>query len=89
MKNKCPKCSSVNIAEFLYGMPVNTPDLEDDLKDNKMILGGCVQRPESPDYHCNQCEYEWYTGEEKCKICLDVKMYCKCYEDVIDEIMDK
>ncbi len=70
-------------------MPVNGPELEDDLKNGKIVLGGCVQGLESPDYHCNKCKHEWDAGQERCKICLDVKMYCKCYEDVIKEIEGK
>ena len=88
-KKLCPKCSSDNLAEFLYGMPSNDPELLDDIENKKIILGGCMEYHDSPQWHCNKCKYEWEPGEEKCEICLDVKMYCKCYEDVIKEAKEK
>ena len=64
MKKKCPKCLSIDIAEFLYGMPVNSPELEDDLKNKKIIIGGCVLLDEYPQWHCNDCKYEWSDKDE-------------------------
>ena len=63
-KKLCPKCSSDNLAEFIYGMPVNGPDLDNDLENNKIILGGCVQHVDAPQYHCNKCDHEWYIDEK-------------------------
>ena len=58
-KKLCPKCSSDNLAEFLYGMPVNGPELENDLENNKIILGGCSILENAPNFRCNESEYEW------------------------------
>ena len=40
-------------------------------------------------YFCSSCNRAWEESAKYCKICLDVVTYCKCYEDVIDEIMGK
>ena len=40
-------------------MPVNSSELEDDLKNKKVIIGGCVSFDDSPLWHCNNCKYEW------------------------------
>tara|TARA_Y100001960_G_C14410237_1_gene697799 strand:+ start:42 stop:320 length:279 start_codon:yes stop_codon:yes gene_type:complete len=85
--NSCPKCKSSKIISIVYGMPAS--DLAKDEEEGKVILGGCVIREDAPDYHCKDCEYEWKKeespGEKICKTCGDVVMYCKCYEDLIDE----
>ena len=40
---KCPNCGSVKIARIVYGLIDElTPDLESDLREDKVVLGGCV-----------------------------------------------
>ena len=31
----------------------------DEQEEGKIELGGCVVSEEEPDYHCNECKYEW------------------------------
>tara|TARA_Y100001970_G_scaffold145495_1_gene178648 strand:+ start:1429 stop:1626 length:198 start_codon:yes stop_codon:yes gene_type:complete len=40
-------------------------------------------------YLCSSCNRAWDESTKYCKICYDVVMYCRCYEDVIDDIMGK
>ena len=87
--NSCPKCKSSKVISIVYGMP--TSDLAKNEKGGEVILGGCVIRANSPDYHCKECKYEWEDenyGERTCNTCGDVVMYCTCYEDVINEYGD-
>ena len=57
---KCPKCGAVSIASILFGYPSMSEDLQDDLDSGRVVLGGCVIRPDfEPDRHCNECFYEW------------------------------
>ena len=37
---KCPQCGSAKIADILYGLPIFSPELEKELKDGKIELGG-------------------------------------------------
>jgi hypothetical protein len=39
---KCPNCGSLKIARIVYGLVDLTPELEKDLKEGKVALGGCV-----------------------------------------------
>ena len=84
--NPCPKCKSLKIIPIIYGMP--DFELAKDEEKGRAVLGGCVVEKNDPTYHCKECKHEWKDedpGEKICKSCGDVMMYCKCYEDVIDE----
>ncbi len=59
LKKVCPFCGSHNAAEYLYGMPVMSEELQKDLEDNKVILGGCCISDEEPVYHCNECDKDF------------------------------
>lgn len=40
---RCPNCGSLKVARILYGLIDElTPDLEKQLKEGKIVLGGCV-----------------------------------------------
>ena len=63
--------------------------------------GGCIIYEDPPDRHCNDCEHQWKTTDnynfnmdynevsdeenKVCKHCQESPMYCKCWEDLIDE----
>ena len=54
----CPKCSSKDsVVRIMYGMP--GPEMQQDYYDGKIKLGGCGVSENDPDYHCNDCEFEW------------------------------
>ena len=61
-----------------------------DIEDKKIVLRGCFVSDDNPEFLCNACKYEWKkekSGEKICKICEDVVIFCKCYEDVIEDIL--
>ena len=58
---QCPKCLSAAVARIFYGLPAFTPELEAQLEKGEVHLGGCVIRPDNPEYHCNGCGHDFST----------------------------
>lgn len=56
MMIKCPKCGSRRVAPILYGMPAYSEEMEQQLKEEKLYLGGCCISGMEPTYHCFQCK---------------------------------
>lgn len=52
---KCPKCGSERVAPILYGMPALNEEIERDLKEEKLFLGGCCVSINNPEFHCFYC----------------------------------
>ncbi len=52
---KCPACGSSKVARILNGMPALRPELEKDLEDGKIVLGGCELSPDNPTWTCVKC----------------------------------
>jgi hypothetical protein len=56
---KCPECQSTRIARVVYGLPHFTPELEDELEEQVVVLGGCVIFDESSRWQCVNCGHRW------------------------------
>ncbi|MBS4539017.1 hypothetical protein GOQ27_11130 [Clostridium sp. D2Q-11] len=54
---ECPKCNPKNVAKIVYGYPSH--ELYKEPEEGQVILGGCCIMPDSPEYHCNECDAEW------------------------------
>ena len=52
---KCPKCGSREVAPILYGMPAFDEELERQLDNQELYLGGCKVSEVDPQYHCFGC----------------------------------
>ena len=57
----CPRCGSQNIERIFRGMPAFTEELQRELDEGKVVLGGCGVEGiyPLPRYHCNDCEEEF------------------------------
>ena len=55
----CPKCNSTNVAKYLWGLRLLSDQLERDIEEGRVILGGCVVCVDDPKFHCNDCKYDW------------------------------
>ena len=55
----CPSCGSTDVAEYLYGFVALDDELERQLAEGKIILGGCEISPDAPEHYCNVCGMEW------------------------------
>ena len=62
---KCPQCGSAKIANILYGLPIFSPELEKELKDGKIELGGCCISDDDPIWKCTECEVDIYKETDK------------------------
>lgn len=56
---KCPFCGFGKVASILYGMPVFSEDLEKDIEEGRIVLGGCCIIGNSPDFECKGCGRRW------------------------------
>ena len=52
---KCPKCGSKRVAPILYGMPAYDEELQRQLENEELYLGGCLMSEDAPEYHCFEC----------------------------------
>ena len=50
---KCPKCGCHKIASILYGYPIFSPNLEQEIAQGKVVLGGCC--PDFAKWQCIEC----------------------------------
>lgn len=64
-KVKCPECSSTDTTRIEYGLFSQTDQLEVDIKNKKIHLGGCVISVIDPNRHCNNCELDFDTPSNK------------------------
>ena len=53
--NRCPKCGSEKIAPILYGKPALDEEMEQQLNDQELYLGGCCVTDDSSQFHCFGC----------------------------------
>jgi hypothetical protein len=58
-KKICPSCNGKNIAKILWGLPGDLDALEEDLDNNKIVLGGCCVSDNDPKWECNDCSHRW------------------------------
>lgn len=52
----CPNCKKRNIAEIMYGMPANDPELWERVNAGKVLLGGCCILGDEPAWCCTDCD---------------------------------
>ncbi len=50
--NKCPECGSKKVATILWGLPLMNQKVERDLKEGKIVLGGCIISDNDPVWQC-------------------------------------
>ena len=51
----CPNCNSPRLAKILYGLPRFDDKLDKDIKEGRVVLGGCCISDNDPDYKCMDC----------------------------------
>lgn len=61
---KCPSCGSDKIAGILYGFPEYSPELESDLQEGRVVLGGCCVSDDDPEWGCTNCNAVIFRKQE-------------------------
>lgn len=56
---KCPKCGNHDTAKILYGLPCFSEELQSDLENHRIALGGCCIKGNDPRYHCFSCDTDF------------------------------
>lgn len=59
-RKKCKACGEP-CASYLWGMP-NYPAIEEQLRKGEIVLGGCCIEYPSPNWYCNSCHIDYYSG---------------------------
>ena len=57
---RCPRCGSEDVLPIVYGYP--GPELDEESLAGRVVLGGCLVGPDSPEFHCKVCEHDWRTS---------------------------
>jgi len=57
LMKRCPRCSSTDIAEIVWGLPDMESFREED--NGKHVFGGCCVSDDDPEYSCNNCGEEF------------------------------
>ena len=51
----CPECGKAPLATILYGMPAFDQELEREMKEGRVTLGGCCIGDDDPVWECTGC----------------------------------
>ena len=60
MAEKCPRCGSTLTAHIMYGMPAMDAELERQIADKQIFIGGCCIDTDSPKFHCFECDHNFF-----------------------------
>ncbi len=56
---ECPRCGGDDIAVILWGMPNFSEELENKVKQKKIVFGGCMVSRNDPKLECNDCGHRF------------------------------
>ena len=57
---RCPQCGSTEIAGILYGLPAWDEQLEKQIDNGEIVLGGCMVSDDDAKWICNECAVRIY-----------------------------
>ena len=58
---RCPRCNSEDVVPILYGLP--GPEMTEESIRGRVVLGGCIVFPDTPDHTCRNCGHDWREDE--------------------------
>lgn len=61
----CPRCGFAPVANILYGYPVFTDELKQEIATGNIVLGGCLVPRDAPRWKCSQCRTPFYETENR------------------------
>jgi ribosomal protein S27AE len=63
-KLNCPNCGKLSIAEIFWGYPADMKEIEKEIDEGKIVLGGCIITNHDPKWECNKCHHRWGNRED-------------------------
>ncbi len=57
---KCHICNFEPVSDLLYGVQIIDEQLQKDIDERKVLLGGCSLLDYSPKWLCSNCQTEYY-----------------------------
>lgn len=57
---ECPSCGSNRVSEILHGMPAFSDELEKEMNEGRVVLGGCCVTDDDPEWECAECGTKIY-----------------------------
>ena len=61
---QCPSCNCKKIATIFWGYPANMKELEKEIEEKKIVLGGCMVTDHDPKWECTDCYHRWGERED-------------------------
>ena len=61
---QCPLCNRKKIATILWGLPADMRELEKEIEEKKIVLGGCIVTDHDPKWECTDCYHRWGERDE-------------------------
>lgn len=61
---ECPLCNSKDVARIFWGYPADSEKFYKNVKEKKIVLGGCIVTDNDPELECNVCNHRWGERED-------------------------
>jgi len=61
---QCPSCNCKNIAIIFWGFSGDMKELEKEIEEKKIVLGGCIVTDHDPKWECTDCYHRWGERDE-------------------------
>ena len=61
---QCPLCNCKKIATIFWGYPADMKELEKEIEEKKIVLGGCIVTDHDTKWECIDCNHRWGQRED-------------------------
>ena len=60
----CPNCNYDKVAIIFWGYPAHLDELQKEIENKKIVLGGCLVTDHDPKWECTNCNHRWGERDE-------------------------
>jgi hypothetical protein len=61
---RCSECNGKSVALIFWGYPADMRELEKEIEENEIVLGGCLVTDHDPKWECTDCHHRWGERED-------------------------